>query len=89
MPKAKVHPLPVQKPAQLSEEEKKQQVMRFLAQKREQIATGVLFNICGSGKVSPLDVPEELAHFAVATADAMLKELYPVQEPEKDDVDRN
>lgn len=87
MAKAKITPLP--KPAQLTEEEKKQQILRFLSQKRESIATGVLFNLCGSGKISPLDVPEELAHFSVAVADSMMKELFPIEEPKKDDVDRN
>lgn len=85
MAKAKVTPLPKPAPV-LSEEEKKQQILRFLSQKRESIATGVLFNLCGSGKISPLDVPEELAQFSVAVADSMMKELFPIKE---DDVDRN
>jgi hypothetical protein len=46
-------------------------------QKRESIATGVLFNMMHISYVFNGDVaPEEIADFAIKTADAMIEKLY-------------
>lgn len=76
------------KPAPLTEEEKKNQILRFLSQKRESYATGVLFNAVNSGLVDKS--PEDLAKWAVEVADAMMKELFPVtaEEPNSDEAEK-
>lgn len=66
-------------PAPLTDEEKKAQIERFLTQKRESIAAGVLFNLCQGVDVDIMRLAsKDLAHFAVEVADAFIEELYPV-----------
>lgn len=84
MAKAKVTALPKPAPAPLTEEEKKMQVARFISQKRESIATGVLFNAVNSGMCDKS--PADLAKWTIEVADAMIQELYNIP---KDDVDRD
>ena len=84
MTKAKVHALPKPLRASLTDEEKKQQLVRFIAQKREQFATGAVFNMLGNPSLKEIN-PKLLAKEAVAIADAMIEELYPIQQEEKKD----
>lgn len=84
MTKAKVTALPKPAPAPLTEEEKKMQVARFISQKRESIATGVLFNAVNSGMCDKS--PADLAKWTIEVADAMIQELYKIP---ADDVDRD
>ena len=64
------------KPRPLSEEEKKAQVERFLAQKRESFAVNILCNLCRVTKKADLDLVKQ----SVQMADALLEELYPIPE---------
>ena len=64
------------KPRPLSEEEKKAQVERFLAQKRESFAVNILCNLCRVSKKADLDLVKQ----SVQMADALLEELYPIPE---------
>lgn len=88
MTKAKVKVPAIQpvagKPAPLTEEEKKNQILRFLSQKRESYASGAFFNAINSGLYTDKG-PQELAKWCVEAADALMKELYPVEEPKKDE----
>ena len=75
-------------PAPLTDEQKAQQVARFLAQKRETFAQGILFNLCqGIGPDASSAQAKALVHLSVEMADALMEELYPLQpdvkEPEK------
>lgn len=70
------------KPRPLSEEEKKAQVERFLAQKRESFAVNILCNLCRVSKKADLDLVKQ----SVQMADALIMELYPV--PEDQQVDK-
>lgn len=61
----------------LTAEERQEQAARLYMQKRESIATGVLFNMMHNSNVFNGDVaPEEIADFAIKTADAMIEKLY-------------
>lgn len=62
------------KPRPLSEEEKKAQVERFLAQKRESFAVNILCNLCRVSKKADIDLVKQ----SVQMADALLEELYPI-----------
>ena len=64
------------KPRPISEEEKKAQVERFLAQKRESFAINILCNLCRVSKKADLDLVKQ----SVQMADALLEELYPIPE---------
>ena len=66
------------KPAPLTEDEKAQQIARFLAQKREQFFQGILFNaINGGAAPTPALVDDSLK-----AADYALEKLYPVKQEE-------
>lgn len=69
------------KPRPLSEEEKKAQVERFLAQKRESFAVNILCNLCRVRKKADLDLVKQ----SVQMADALIMELYPVPEDQQAD----
>lgn len=77
-----IKPIAGGKPAPLTEEQKKEQILRFLSQKRESYATGVLFNAVNSGLVDKS--PDDLAKWAVEVADAMMKILFPIAELPKE-----
>jgi len=68
----------------LSAEERQEQAARMYMQKRESIATGVLFNMMHNSNVLNGEVtPEELAEFAIKTADAVIEKLYFTTSEEK------
>lgn len=71
---------PIARPA-ISEEEKKAQVERFLAQKRESFAVNILCNLCRVRKKADLDLVKQ----SVQMADALIMELYPVPEDQQAD----
>lgn len=71
-------PIP-QRPA-ISEEEKKAQVERFLAQKRESFAINILCNLCRV--TAKADI--ELVKQSVQMADALIEELYPLPDTPTD-----
>ena len=71
-------PIP-QRPA-ISEEEKKAQVERFLAQKRESFAISILCNLCRV--TAKADI--ELVKQSVQMADALFEELYPLPDTPTD-----
>lgn len=62
------------KPRPLSEEEKKAQVERFLAQKRESFAINILCNLCRVSR----SADTKLVRQSVQMADALIDELYPI-----------
>ena len=64
---------PIARPA-ISEEEKKAQVERFLAQKRESFAINILCNLCRVTAKADLDLVKQ----AVQMADSLIEELYPL-----------
>ena len=64
------------KPRPLSEDEKKAQVERFLAQKRESFAINILCNLARVTKKADLGLVKQ----SVEMADALIMELYPVPE---------
>lgn len=70
--KGKVHEM---KP--LTAEERQEQAARMYMQKRESIATGVLFNLLHNPELlkSELD-PERVADVALEIADKMIEKLY-------------
>lgn len=65
----------------LTDEEKKERVIRFLAQKREQYAISILSGMV-QGAVTNKDVTnfqcKSLVDLAVEMADALLEKLYPL-----------
>ena len=84
MPKAKVTAIP-QKPRELTEEEKIQQINRIIAQRRETLVQGVTFNLAGNPSVADaiLNTPEVVAEKAVAFVDAVMERLYVHKQEEK------
>lgn len=68
------------KPAPLTEDEKAQQIARFLAQKREQFFQGILFNTLQNPNCK-LDL-ETCVDCALKAADYALEKLYPVKKEE-------
>lgn len=66
-------------PAPLTEEQKKEQIIRFLSQQRGAITQGVLFNLMQNPSALNRE-PADLAEFAVAVADATIERLYPLPE---------
>ena len=70
--KGKVHEM---KP--LTPEERQEQAARLYMQKRESIATGVLFNLMHNPELLKADVtPESTAELAIEIADKMIEKLY-------------
>lgn len=66
-------------PAPLTEEQKKEQIVRFLTQQRGTLTQGVLFNLMQNPSALNRE-PTDLAEFAVAVADATVARLYPLPE---------
>lgn len=61
----------------LTAEERKEQAARMYMQKRESIATGVLFNLMHNGEIFKANAtPEDVAEYAMKVADAMIEKLY-------------
>ena len=67
----------------LTPEERQEQAARLYMQKRESIATGVLFNLMHNPELFKADVtPEATAELAVEIADKMIEKLYFTKEEE-------
>ena len=78
-------PLPfTQAPKPLTKEEQAQQVARMLAQKKDQLFTGVLFAAVENQKLVG-QRPEEYVNFADEVATLALKKLYNL--PDEKEVD--
>lgn len=70
--KGKVHEM---KP--LTPEERREQATRAYLQKRESIATGVLFNLMHNEEILKSNAtPEDVAEYAIKITDAMIEKLY-------------
>jgi len=69
-------------PKPLTEEEKKEQVARFFAQKRESFAQGILFNLCQNPS-APLSDEKALVDFSLKAADCLVEKLYLVKPDEQ------
>ena len=72
------------KPAPLTEDEKAQQIARFLAQKREQFFQGILFNLVQNPTIKwETNMNLRFAvDAALDAADFALEKLYPVKQEE-------
>lgn len=68
----------------ISENQKKEQIMRFIQQKREMYATGIYFNAVRGSDELTAERARELATASVAGADALLEILYPLRTKEGD-----
>ena len=67
--------------APLTPEQKQEAMVRFFTQKRESIATGILFNLMQNPGLFNSDVtPEATAELAIEIADRMIEKLYPLKE---------
>ena len=73
---------PTMKLKPLTPEEKEQNAIRAFMQKREQIATGILYNICGNGIGNALSA-EYIGKTAVKIADEFLQALYGKKEEDE------
>lgn len=63
----------------LTDEEKKDRVIRFLAQKREQYAISILSGMVANPEVFNYSMTEEgVIDHAVSLADKLLEKLYPL-----------
>lgn len=60
----------------LTAEEKQEQAARLYMQKRESIATGVLFNLCRNPHTTEDSNLEALVEASIAMADKMIEKLY-------------
>lgn len=60
----------------LTPEERQEQAARAYAQKRESIATGVLFNMMHNPGITANADAASMADVAVAVADALIEKLY-------------
>ena len=61
----------------LTPEEKQEQAARMYMQKKESIATGVLFNLMHNPETLKGDAtPESIAEYAIEIADKMIEKLY-------------
>lgn len=74
-------PVARQQVAPLTPEQKQEAMVRFFTQKRESIATGILFNLMQNPVLLNSDVtPEATAELAIEIADRMIEKLYPLKE---------
>ena len=60
----------------LTPEERQEQAARLYMQKRESIATGVLFNMVHNSAILDSNNAESIAEIAVEIADKMIEKLY-------------
>lgn len=60
----------------LTPEERKEQATRAYMQKRESIATGVLFNLMHNEVATKSSTAEDIVDFAIEVADKMIEKLY-------------
>lgn len=67
----------------MTPEERQEAAARAYAQKRESIATGILFNMMHNPELFKADIsPEETANVAIEIADKMIEKLYFSKEQE-------
>ena len=66
----------------LTPEERQEQAARLYMQKRESIATGVLFNMMHNPAIMESCSAEDIATKAIEVADAMIEKLYFTKEKE-------
>ena len=90
-------PVPQAKMKPLTEEEKKEKVLQFLQQKREQFAINILCSLCqgvsSARSVVKADLHSttiqidtyKLVDDAVNMADELIEKLYPLPEEKKED----
>ena len=71
---------PIGKPLTEAEkaEQKKQQILQFLSQKREQFSISILAHLCHN----PFLSKKRLVERSVAIADALMEKLYPIKDEE-------
>lgn len=70
---------PIGKP--LTEEEKKNMIIKELMDKRERFALNIMHGLCSNPELLKEEADaKKLADFAVITADALLERLYPLEE---------
>lgn len=71
---------PIGKPLTEAEkaEQKKQQILQILSQKREQFSISILAHLCHN----PFLSKKRLVEKSVAIADALMEKLYPVKDEE-------
>ncbi len=74
-PKATIPPMP-----KMSEEQQKEQIIRFLSQKRESFVQGCLFNLCQGKGIMTTAESKVLVDQAIEMADYLLEKLYPLKE---------
>lgn len=60
----------------MTEEEKAQQIARFLSQKRESFATSILFGLVHNPNHGMS--PEQAVDWSIKTADLLMEKLYPI-----------
>lgn len=78
-------PAPRVQSKQLTEEQKKMQVVKFLSQKREQYALNILCNLCrGLDKKASSSNAKSVVDLAVEMADHLMEKLYPGLDSESD-----
>ena len=75
--KTKTTKVPTQK---MSEEQQKEQIIRFLSQKRESFVQGCLFNLCQGKGIMTEEESKILVDRAIVMADYLLEKLYPLKE---------
>ena len=66
----------------MTESEKKEQIIRFLGQKREQYTTTILSSLLQGQKITDEETGNEAVDIAVAMADHLLETMFPVAEKE-------
>lgn len=64
----------------MTPEERQEQAARMYMQKRESIATGVLFNLCRNPRTTEDSNLEALVDAAIIMADKMIEKLYFIKE---------
>ena len=73
---------PIGKP--LTEEEKKNMIIKELMDKRERFALNILHGLCTNPEVFKQEVAQDyIVETSVSMADKLLEKLYPLEEKEK------
>lgn len=73
---------PIGKP--LTEEEKKNMIIKELMDKRERFALNILHGLCSNPEVFKQEVSQDyIVETSVSMADKLLEKLYPLEEKEK------
>lgn len=79
------HVTPQAKPMPLTEEERKNKILQFLAQKREAFAINILNGLCHNLKDNtPVEMDMDVVDLAVKMADKLMEKLYPMPEETKE-----